>query len=107
MPSWILLSLISYLLFAINGVADKFLLTKVVPNPAAFAFYTGVASPLVIVFAPFGLHMIYGKDLAAAILSGLSFFIALYFFYGTFKGVSVSRVLPLQGGLIPIFSLLL
>ncbi len=105
--SWILVAIIAYLLFAVNGVANKFLLTKAVRDPGVFVFYTGTASILVLLLAPFGMHMLTGSALAIALVAGACFAFALYFFYSAIQETSISRILPIEGGLVPVFSLAL
>ncbi len=102
---WVPLAITAYLLLAVNGVADKFLLSKVVRHPIAYAFYTGITGPLVWVLAPFGLKFLSPFDLVVAILGGACFPVALYFFDTAIQRTSVSRILPIEGGLVPIFTL--
>lgn len=97
----------AYLLFAVNGVVDKFLLTRAVKHPVAYAFYIGITGPLTWALAPFGLKFLKPADLFIAIIGGASFVIALYFLYVATQATSVSRLLPVEGGLVPIFTLLL
>ncbi len=103
--SWIIIAIIAYLLFALNGVADKFLLSRAVRDPGVFVFYTGTASILVLVLAPFGFHVLSGPHLLLALLGGACFAFALYFFYSAIQQTSISRILPIEGGLVPVFSL--
>src|SRR3989344_1861581 len=103
--SYIAVATIAYLLFAINGVIDKFLLSKAVKHPIAYAFYIGITGPLTWVFAPFGLKFLGFQDLLIAILAGASFIVALYFLYVATKITSISRLLPIEGGLVPFFTL--
>src|SRR3989344_2127417 len=103
--SYIAVATIAYLLFAINGVIDKFLLSKAVKHPIAYAFYIGITVPLTWVFAPFGLKFLGFQDLLIAILAGASFIVALYFLYVATKITSISRLLPIEGGLVPFFTL--
>lgn len=107
MSAYIIIAIISYLLFAINGVADKFLLTKVVRQPAVYAFYIGVGSMMAVFLAPFGMHMLYGMKLYIALTAGFVFTYALYFFYSAIQQTSISRVLPIEGGLVPTFTFIL
>ncbi len=105
--SWILIAIIAYLLFALNGVANKFLLTNAVRDPGVFVFYTGTASIVVLLLAPFGLHVLTGTTLLIALIAGACFAFALYFFYSAIQQTSISRILPIEGGLVPVFSLVL
>jgi drug/metabolite transporter (DMT)-like permease len=106
MTTWIIIAIISYLLFAINGVADKFLLTKAVGNPAVYAFYVGISSVFVLALSPFGLQVIPLPLILLSLASGAAFVCALYFFYSAIKETSISRILPIEGGLVPLFTLI-
>jgi drug/metabolite transporter (DMT)-like permease len=120
---WAILAIGAYLLLALNGVTDKFLLTKSVKHPIAYAFYVGITGPLTLVLSVFGiigqwLHwnflqtefvfqwLTVGQTFVA-IIGGASFPIALYFSYKAIQQTSISRMLPIQGGLVPIFTLFL
>lgn len=102
---WIPLAIGAHLLLAFNGVADKFLLSKAVRHPIAYAFFTGITGPLVFVLAPFGLQWIGWGGLFIAVMGGVCFPVALYFFDTAIQQTSISRVLPIEGGLVPIFTL--
>jgi drug/metabolite transporter (DMT)-like permease len=106
MTIWIIVAIIAYLLFALNGVADKFLLTKAVGNAGVYAFYVGISSLFVFALAPFGLSLVSWPVFLIALAAGIAFIIALYFFYTAIKLTSVSRVLPIEGGLVPLFTLI-
>lgn len=103
---YITIAIVSYMLFAINGVIDKFLLTKAVKHPAAYAFYTGITGFLTWALIPFGLKWVSPADLLIAIIGGASFVAALVFLYMATMQTSISRLLPIEGGLVPIFTLI-
>lgn len=103
---WI--AIFAYFLFAVNGVADKFLLGHVVRHPIAYAFYIGITGPLTWLLAPFGLEILpSASDFLIAIVGGASFIIALYFFYVAVQKTTISRILPIEGGFVPFFTLIL
>lgn len=104
---YIWLAFFAYFLYAVNGVADKFLLTRAVRHPAAYAFYIGITGVLTWFLAPFGLMKIGLLNLLIAVAGGGVFVIALYFFYAAIQKTSISRLLPIEGGLVPCFTLLL
>jgi uncharacterized membrane protein len=106
MPLWILTATGAYLLLALNGVADKFLLSKAVKSPVTYAFFTGITGPLVWVLAPFGLKFLSLPDLLIAILAGVCFIVALVFLFRATQQTSASRISPIEGGLVPLFTLL-
>lgn len=101
---WIAFS--AYLLYALNGVADKFLLTHAVRQPVTYAFYIGITGMLTWFLAPFGLLVVGVADFFVALFGGACFIIALYFYYDAVQETSISRILPIEGGLVPFFTLL-
>lgn len=105
MSLYIIIAIIAYSLFAINGIIDKFLLSKAVRSPAVYAFYIGITGPLTLVLAPFGLKMISLANLPVALAGGATFVAALYFLYKATQQTSISRILPIEGGFVPIFTL--
>lgn len=106
MSLYIVIAIIAYALYAANGVIDKFLLSKAVRSPAVYAFYIGITGPLTFVLAPFGLKFLSFGDLIIAIIGGASFVWALLFLYKATKQTSISRILPIEGGLVPVFTLI-
>jgi drug/metabolite transporter (DMT)-like permease len=107
MSSWILIAILAYLLFAINGIIDKILLTKAVRNPLVYVFFNGTLAPFVLIFLPFGVHPLGLNNTIIALIGGACFTIALYFYYTSIQAISISRVLPIQGGFVPLFTLIL
>jgi drug/metabolite transporter (DMT)-like permease len=104
MPSYVIYALLAYLLLAVHGVVDKFLLNKAIRHPIAYTFYAGTTTIFVILLAPFGLQMLSAKDMLIAVAAGGSFLYATYYLYSAIQRSSVSRVLPIEGGLVPIFT---
>lgn len=123
MPFWIFLAIGAYLLLAVNGVADKFLLSKAIKHPVAYAFYVGITGPLTMLLwllglvgswlrlyffqAEFSLQFLSAPNTLIALLGGMCFPFALYFSYKAIQQTSVSRILPIQGGLVPVCTLIL
>ena len=106
MPNYVIFALSAYFLLAMHGVVDKFLLNKAIRHPIAYTFYSGTTTIFILLLAPFGLQMLGPLDMVAAIIVGGSFLFATYYLYVAIQKSSVSRVLPIQGGLVPIFTLL-
>ncbi len=120
---WIFLSIGAYFLLAINGVADKFLLSKAIKHPIAYAFYVGITGPLTLLLllfyylgtlfhinffqSQFSLQFLSIGNTLIAFIGGACFPLALYFSYKAIQQTSISRILPIQGGLTPFFTLLL
>lgn len=106
MSFYITIAIIAYSLYAINGIIDKFLLSKAVRSPAVYAFYIGITGPFTLVLAPFGLKMISFSDFFVAVFGGAAFVFALYYLYKATRETSISRILPIEGGLVPVFTLI-
>lgn len=104
--SWIFIALSGYLLLAFTGVADKFLISKVERHPIAYAFFTAITGPFSLVLVPFGAKLLSPYDFFVALIAGIFFIAGIYYSYSAIAHSSVSRVVPIQGGLIPVFSLL-
>ncbi|MBI4050285.1 MAG: DMT family transporter [Candidatus Doudnabacteria bacterium] len=102
---YIWIAIFAHFLLALNGVADKFLLSRAVRHPIAYAFYIGITGILTWVLIPFGLKFLGPGDFLLALLGGGSFIVALYFLYVAIQATSISRVLPIEGGLVPVFTL--
>jgi drug/metabolite transporter (DMT)-like permease len=105
--SWVFIALSGYFLFAFTGVADKFFVSNVVRQPIAYAFYTAITGPFSLVLLPFGGKLLNVHDFVVAMLAGVCFIIGVYNSYAAISRSSVSRVVPIQGGLVPLFSFLL
>jgi drug/metabolite transporter (DMT)-like permease len=106
MADWFFIALAAYLLLAATGIMDKFLVSKVVRQPIVYAFYTAATGPISLLLAPFGMRWLSGVEYVAAFVSGVSLICAIYFLYSAFGQASVSRVIPVQGGLVPFFTLI-
>ncbi len=105
MSFYLSIALVAYSLYAINGIIDKFLLSKEVRSPAVYAFYIGITGIFTFVLAPFGLKIPSFGDLVIAIVGGASFIGALYYLYKATRLTSISRLLPIEGGMVPVFTL--
>lgn len=114
MSLYIIIAIIAYSLYAVNGVIDKFLLSKAVRSPAVYAFFIGITGPFTFALVPLALipglgitfEFLSWGNLLIAIAAGASFVWALFFLYKATQQTSVSRVLPIEGGLVPVFTLL-
>jgi drug/metabolite transporter (DMT)-like permease len=107
MPSYVIFALLAYLLLAVHGVVDKFLLSGPIRRPIAYTFFSGSTTIFVLFLAPFGLEMLKFWDMVAAFVVGGAFLFATYYLYSAIQQSSVSRILPIQGGLVPIFTYVL
>jgi drug/metabolite transporter (DMT)-like permease len=105
--NWLLIVIIAHLIFALVYIIDKFMVSGIVLEPVVYAFYVGVLSLFVLALIPFGFALMPGIKILAALSAGLLFVIGLLFFYRAIKVSEISRVAPIFGATIPIFTLLL
>ena len=100
---------ISILAFILNGIAvtvDKFLLTKIIPDPLFYIFYFSLVSCLAVFAIPFT-HI---PTLEVFLLSSLSTILWTLGAYCMFKALKtglVQRVIPVIGSLNPLILLLI
>ncbi len=103
--SWLAIAILSYLILAVVFLFDKYLLSKSIPNPRIYAFYVGLLGGIVFIIAFF--IDFYVPDLISllfAISAGFFFIIGLLWFYKALKSFEASRVVPVVGGLTPLFA---
>lgn len=101
---WLIVAVISYSINAGVYVADKFLLSKKVHSSISYAFYVGIWSIFnlaLLFFAPWFPDL---KELLLDLSGGILFFATLVFWYKALHQSEATRVVPIVGALIPIFS---
>ena len=104
---WLLLSVIGYALLAVVAIMDKFLLSSAKVQPVLYTFYSTIFVLPLLLLVPFGVHFLNTPfDWAMAILSGLSFSVALWAMFLGFEKSAISHVGPLVGAATPLFVLL-
>ena len=104
--SWIVITIIAYLLLAAVNIGDKFLLDNGLDSPKFYAFLISLLSGLVIVIAPWFLKDPGAYWIFVNLLTGALFPWALYFMFAALKRGDASKITVLIGGIIPIFTLL-
>ena len=105
---YLIIALFAYALLALVTISDKLILSRALPKPALFAFYSSALVLPVWLLWPFGVQMLFGFDMwFYAIVAGLAFALALWVYYiGVIKS-EVSHVGTLVGAIIPLFTLFL
>ena len=104
---WLIITVSAYFINAGVYVADKFLLSKRVHSSIAYAFYVGIWSVFNIVLLFFGPWLPNMRELVLDLLAGLLFLVTLVFWYKALHQSEASRVVPIVGALVPIFSFIL
>jgi drug/metabolite transporter (DMT)-like permease len=104
---WLFITIGAYFINAGVYVADKFLLSKKIHSSIAYAFYVGVWSIFnigLLFFWPWTPNL---RELTLDLLAGVLFLVTLVFWYKALHQSEASRVVPIVGALVPIFSFIL
>ena len=108
--NWLLITIVAYLLLALEIILDKFLLSSErVSHPAIYAFYSGTLGLFAVVIGLFfgGFHSISFSKIIFSFVAGMIFIYGmLALFFAVRKG-EASRVLPVVGAVIPIVTFFL
>ncbi len=105
--SWILVATFSYLINAGVYIADKFLLSKKFHSSISYAFYVGIWSVLNFVLLIFSPYVPSLRWFLIDLLAGALFLFTIVFWYKALHQSEATRVVPIVGGLTPIFTLIL
>jgi len=104
---WLLITVSAYFINAGVYVADKFLLSKKIHSSIAYAFYVGIWSIFNIFLLFLAPWMPNARELTLDLLGGFLFLVTLVFWYKALHQSEASRVVPIVGALVPIFSFIL
>lgn len=117
---WLQIVLISYFILSITNLVDKIFLSKVITESTVYMLWVNIMSVIAVAVIALLLIVIQtsGFDLsqfgylsampplylAIAIIVGILFTSAIYFLYSALQTGEASRVIPLIGGSMPIFT---
>ncbi|MFH1292345.1 MAG: EamA family transporter [bacterium] len=102
------IAVVGYIALAIVNIFDKFILTKAVPKPSVFVFYSTALVLPILLLVPFGAGFLSGSfDWIMAMIAGLFFVLALWAMYIGFQQSEVSHAGPLLGAGTAVFVLIL
>lgn len=104
--TWYLAAVLGH---ASNGVAfiiDKILLQKAFTRSATYAGLVGMLSLFSIIVLPWVTAWPAGMMFTIAVLSGVAFIFALRAFFGALRRAEASRIVPIVGSLVPVFTLI-
>lgn len=101
---WIFVAVGAYFINAGVYVADKFLLSKKIHSSIAYAFYVGVWSIFNVSLLYFWPWTPTLREMTLDLLAGFLFLVTLVFWYKALHQSEASRVVPIVGALVPIFS---
>jgi drug/metabolite transporter (DMT)-like permease len=100
---WLFLAILGYFFLAVVAMLDKRILTKDVPSPAVYTFYSTIFLAAVLLLVPFG-GLLVGIDWLWALVSGLGFGFGLWTMFIAFRHGEASHMAPFIGGVVTISS---
>lgn len=105
--TWLLITVIAYLLFAFANVGDKLVVSKYKTEPIVYAFYVGVMGIVTIVLLPFDFAWPNLIQSGWLMFAGVTFVFGLYFMYKAINAGETTRAITIMGSTAPIFTFLL
>lgn len=103
--NWFVLALIGHVANGVAFVIDKALLRSAFSRSATYAGIVGALSTVVVFVIPFVDTWPQERVWTAAIVSGITFVLALWAFFAALARAEASRIVPIVGSLIPILTL--
>jgi len=104
---WLPIAIVAYFINAGVYTADKYFLSKKVHSSISYAFYVGIWSIGNVVLFWFAPFVPSWQWLAIDVIAGLLFLWALVAWYKALHQSEATKVVPIVGAFIPIFSFLL
>jgi len=104
---WLVVAIFSYFISAGVYTADKFLLSKKFHSSMTYAFFVGIWSIFNFIILVFDPWVPGAMELGLDLLAGFLFLVTLVFWYKALHQSEATRVVPIVGALIPIFSFVL
>ena len=101
----LILSIIGYGILAVVAMMDKFLLSQAKVKPVLYTFYSTIFVLPVILLYPFGIAHLTGFGYLLALLSGITFALAMWAMFLGFEKSEISHIGPLIGATTPLFVL--
>lgn len=101
--NWVLIAISGYFFSAIAALFDKYLLVGPIPNPKVYSFYVGALGILALILVPLGFTVPDPWLIILSLLSGALFVFSLFWYCQGLRFFEASRIVPVIGGLNPIF----
>lgn len=103
--SWILFAVLGHILNAVAFIIDKVLLTSAFKKSATYAGLIGGISLIALIGLPWVRRIDTVSAIPAIVAFGCLFVLALWSFFEALKHGEASRVVPIIGSTIPLFTL--
>ncbi|MCK5332712.1 DMT family transporter [Candidatus Parcubacteria bacterium] len=106
--TWIAITIVAHFFNAIVSTTDKYLVSNTVLKPVTYTFYSGVFQVLFLFLIPFvGFSFPGNRLFLIGVGTGALFILTLLIFYKALKISEASRVVPVIGATVPIFTVFL
>ena len=99
---WFSIAMVGYTCLGSVYVLDKFILTKSVEKSVLYTFYSTIFMFGVILLLPFGVGFLNGIDWLWAVISGITFGLALWAMYTAVKIGEASHINPFIGAITAV-----
>ncbi len=104
--NWILVTILGQLSNGVAFAIDKILLRSAFTRSATYAGLVGLLSSIILVAVPFvRIWPSDGNHWFLAFVTGATFILALWAFFAALARAETTRIVPIVGSLIPIFTL--
>ncbi len=100
---WLVITAIGYFFTALANLVDKILLVRYINRPLVYAFFIGFLSIVAAVLIPFGFVWPGPGMIFFSLITGATFILALYLLFSALSLGEASKIIPLVGGVSPIF----
>lgn len=103
--NWLLIAISAHFLFALVFLIDKYLLSRTRVEPRMLAFYVGILGGAALLLIPFGFVIPSISQIMISLMAGVLFILAILCFYKSVQFGEVSRITPIIGGIISLFTI--
>ncbi len=105
---WLLVAVAGYVMLAGAALIDKFLLAGKLDDPKLYAFYIGALSSAAFLLLPFGFWSYPAAGIfLIGMVAGAAQIYGSFFYLSALKRFEAARVVPIVGGLNPVFGFFL
>ena len=104
--TWLLIAIAAQFILGTSAVFDKVLLKRSFFDPVVYTFWLGILGILTYFLLPLGSLTVAGSVMTTALFGGAIFIAGILLLFMALGKGEASTVLPLIGGLTPVFTLL-
>jgi len=103
--SWLWITILAYFFLALTALGDDYLLAGPL-EPKSYTFFVNAQGILLLLLVPFiGFVIPNSNQILLAIFVGGTSVLAYFFLYSALERFEASRVIPIIGGILPLFTI--